>query len=273
MIFRIFLLLPMACAGFTLSSCVDTEEAETWWIPTKQLPRCDRNTPISVLHAHAVRYCGDISEQLVDEVIRELSIPGRNVLVLSSLGGETSAAIKLADFLNDRGVKLQISGICHSACAQFIIFGARELFVSQRTLVGFHYNQNVINELRGAPASEEMERLAEAELEFYRRHAVPETVLFGPIATLQPSCIAEFIDEGRQTGLRVLLSNHSYFMPDQQTFTSWYPGILASEWPSKVEISVLLERVKPGQPDRHLRVLYGSLDQSYVRPFRLPVCP
>jgi hypothetical protein len=273
MIFRLILILAPVVSLLALTSCVKLIETPTQWIPASELGQCDTHRPISILNAQTVRYCGEISERLVDEVISELSIPGRNSLVLSSLGGETFAAIKLADFLSHRRIRLQISGLCHSACAQIVLFGASELFVSERTIVGLHYNQNVINQLKGAPASKDMELLAKAERDFYRRYSVPESILFGPITTLQPICIAEFVEEGPRTGIKVLFPKHAYYMPDEVTFRTWYKGNLVSEWPSELEISALLERVAHRQPDSYLRVLYGPLDQINARQFRLPVCP
>lgn len=257
----LLVMLP-ACGG---------PSAEDAWLAVREIPPCQAQAEPEPVSRGIVRYCGPISAASVHAVKEMLAQQDASLLVLSSLGGEILPAIDLAEFLKARQIRLQVSGVCLSACAQFILFGAPELFVTDRTVVGMHHNQNVLNRLRGEVAIPDwLAEIADAELRFYEAHSVPDDIIFGPFHRLDATCIENLLNNGVSVRM-----GYNYYMPDEGTFQRLYSGKLASPWPTEAEVSRNIERViRSGGTVGYLqRLVYGPLLEDALTPVEaLPLC-
>ncbi|WP_425990263.1 hypothetical protein [Brevundimonas sp. TWP2-3-2] len=57
---------------------------------------------------------------------------------LDSLGGDASSAWHIGQELYDARATVEVKNNCVSACAEFLLPAARQLFVSPRSLIGYH---------------------------------------------------------------------------------------------------------------------------------------
>jgi|GEM_PF-5979954 len=65
-------------------------------------------------------FCEDISTESVDKVV---SLGNLKTLTMTSRGGTSIEAIRLANYLNQNNIKLILEEYCLSACAQFLMLG------------------------------------------------------------------------------------------------------------------------------------------------------
>ena len=95
---------------------------------------------------------GPITTESVDSVLRSLAASGQRRprwIVVSSPGGDVVAALRLAEFMHQRGLSIYVDGICASSCANYLFPAAKEKVLGAGALVGWH----------GSPASEHIDGL------------------------------------------------------------------------------------------------------------------
>ena len=61
-----------------------------------------------------------------------------DVLVVTSTGGDVSAALKMAERIHTLRSSLVVSGLCLSSCANYLFLSAKEKVVLPGAVVGFH---------------------------------------------------------------------------------------------------------------------------------------
>lgn len=84
---------------------------------------------------------GVIIDEAVAEVERQLKAAAPNSirsLSIKSGGGEANAGIHFGEIVRDWKLSVTINGRCMSACANYAALAARELFVPEGALLGFH---------------------------------------------------------------------------------------------------------------------------------------
>jgi uncharacterized protein YjeT (DUF2065 family) len=83
-------------------------------------------------------FSGDIDRSSTDRAIALFGERSLVAMVITSDGGEVTAAIRLARALRARGVLLVVQRRCISSCANFLFPAARTKAVAPRSLVVFH---------------------------------------------------------------------------------------------------------------------------------------
>lgn len=136
--------------------------------------------------------CGRMEPSFVRRIETRLR-PGDARLQLTSGGGEGEAAMALADLIEARGLRLEIAGLCLSACAHFVYAPTRDAVVLSGGLVGFHHTASLIAAFPFADVSAEDRALgtemAATEAAFYRRRGLPVGFLLQP-GLLITACMA-----------------------------------------------------------------------------------
>lgn len=93
----------------------------------------DVNVRFGVLHLKGPLVAGDR-----DRVAKALNENKVRKIALSSGGGDISAAIELATLLRSVAVPVEVRQYCLSACASFLLYGARQIDFDEDVLIGFH---------------------------------------------------------------------------------------------------------------------------------------
>lgn len=93
-------------------------------------------TGVSRDNSGLIKYYGQIDEYRVEELIR-LYRPGDR-LEIRSTGGDLFAGMALGQFINEKGITLEIKDYCISACANYVFLSAPRKVLNRNSLVIFH---------------------------------------------------------------------------------------------------------------------------------------
>jgi len=91
------------------------------------------------------KFEGRIDEYALDE-IKNHTTHG-SILIINSTGGKIESAIQLGEYIHHYNLEVIIDGPCISACAEFILPAASKLTLTKDTMIGFHGNQYIFNDL------------------------------------------------------------------------------------------------------------------------------
>jgi hypothetical protein len=69
-------------------------------------------------------------------------------IYLSSDGGRTDLAVEISKIIVKKNIKIEVSDICLSACADFIITSTKDLKLNEWSLIGFHNNDFIFRDER-----------------------------------------------------------------------------------------------------------------------------
>lgn len=81
---------------------------------------------------------GEITDESVDIIIREMTASNANTLYISSTGGFPEPAHRLTMFLRERDAKVVVSMFCLSACFSFVFLNTNRRSVMPGALLAFH---------------------------------------------------------------------------------------------------------------------------------------
>jgi hypothetical protein len=101
------------------------------------VPSCGATTGIHVEGA-TLCFAGIISRASADEAVALIAGQRLDTMVVTSDGGEVTAALRLARAIRAHGLTLVVKGRCVSSCANFLFTGARRKIVAPQSLVVFH---------------------------------------------------------------------------------------------------------------------------------------
>lgn len=138
-----------------------------------------------------LKVCGELTYPLVDAIAAELNVSDKTI-ELTSPGGDSGAAIRLARLIRRRDLQLRVSGVCLSACAHFVFLSAPIVFVGPNALVGFHHTSSFVHRamvLRGLKSTNLLNKNQSDEQDFYREIGIAKEFLYAPAYFVQPSCI------------------------------------------------------------------------------------
>jgi len=127
----LLLLLPLAAAAAIPQSPL----AALFSLP---LP-LDANVSFNMPGQSTIALIGEINATSVDGVTRLL--PGASApktLYIDSGGGDLRPALKLANFVRDHDIRVVVVGRCFSACANYVLSGARRKEAMPGSLIGIH---------------------------------------------------------------------------------------------------------------------------------------
>ena len=81
------------------------------------------------------------------QVVAWLDAGGKE-LIVNSVGGSEAAALTIAEAMVKTGnIKVRVTGICSSACSQYILPAAKDVLIEEGSLVGFHISSFAISKL------------------------------------------------------------------------------------------------------------------------------
>ncbi|MBH9575368.1 hypothetical protein [Inhella proteolytica] len=85
-----------------------------------------------------LRIIGEITQRLVAEIGAKDRLEGVRSIEITSPGGELLPAIVLARWIREAGINVKVSGICASACANYIFPAGRQKFIAADALLVWH---------------------------------------------------------------------------------------------------------------------------------------
>lgn len=138
-----------------------------------------------------LKVCGELTHALVDNIAAELNVSDKTI-ELTSPGGDSGAAIRLAKLIRRRDLRLRVSGVCLSSCAHFVFLSAPIVYVELNALVGFHHTSSFVHRamvLRGLKSTELLYKNQSEEQAYFREIGISEEFLYAPGYFVQPSCI------------------------------------------------------------------------------------
>lgn len=203
-----------------------------------------------------LQVCGVIDADLADRALHELKAPTSRVVVTSQ-GGSTVDAIRIADGLNATKATLVIRRYCSSACASFLFAGAQKAIVEDGAIVIFHHTTSAVNEIAKPhdlnmlnPAANE---ISSREIQFYRERGLPQDFLFYPLRRIQPICAGSAKkDNAIQAYVR---TKYMYFVPTRSAMKTTIGHEFSGYWPkSAKEVGANFEKYF-GMP---VSIVYGD---------------
>ena len=173
-----------------------------------------------VLDGAALRYEGEITKTMNQRAFElyESSDPRPTTLRIRSVGGEINAGMDLGDFVFDHELAVEVSELCFSSCANYVITAARSVRLAPTAILGWHGGATqqidpetipVIvkgKELAGTDPQAQIARSAIREL--MRDQIERETAFFAKIGVDQ----------------RITILGHSDFYRDRQKDGQRYGG-------------------------------------------------
>ena len=218
---------------------------------------------IEVIDDLTIRFCGATSQRAVEQLVEVLESGPYQRLVIDSLGGNTRAAITLGRVLNQQDTTLYINHVCLSSCAQFVMLGAKQVFLRETSVVGMHDSQSSTNTLIAEQlVSQEMVQEAQMERAYYVEVGAPTSLLFEPMSRLGIACIWD-VEGYLKTGAMRVKSDYDYYIPDEKFITDNYPGSLLTPWPESNAVRKRLNEVK--------LEFHMNLDQTTARGVDVPL--
>lgn len=247
----------------TLSSCGSTDR-----FPVSTSTKCDNERPVKLIGKNYIHLCGGVSEKNYLEFERLIEVHEIRGVAVDLLGGETAAGIKMGLLIHQRELPVYVNNLCFSACAQWIVMAAPEVYFRSTSVFAIHHTQNSLNLIRQSDAKPHLAELAKSEETFYNKLGVPHRFLFDGMLALNPRCI---VRDSAQDPMNVSVSlrvKYAFWMPDEAYFRSVYPGELKTDYPVRGEGNWRTRRiVEKMEVD-----VVNDVDLSLEHLENLPVC-
>ncbi|MHA7901556.1 MAG: hypothetical protein ACX94B_16965 [Henriciella sp.] len=105
-------------------------------VPPKQGPRA---CSTSGVHQGFVFLCGSVDQSMLQVAEENLTLKGRNKVVIESIGGQSLVANRIGQLLHRDQSEVFVGRRCYSACAQLLLM-VPNVTVLPWTEIGFHHN-------------------------------------------------------------------------------------------------------------------------------------
>ncbi len=180
---------------------------------------------------------GVISRVTYEKVVNYVKKnPGENLRVkISSAGGDARYAILIGDVLFKRNTFLEIYGICHSACAQYILPSARLVSVMTNASVAFHSSPSDLYVPIDSSWEERRDLNAFSEIEsaFYKARGIDPVWLMALRQQLEPICFLRDRSNAR-VGLQnyAVAYNYAVVVPSRKVLMALRLPAPQGYWPS-----------------------------------------
>ncbi|MEO1565321.1 MAG: hypothetical protein AAFR92_04235 [Pseudomonadota bacterium] len=194
----------------------------------------DCPSEISKPRERVIWFCDDVTADSVNKLLGELD--QTDILVIDSIGGKTTEAIRLAEAIHKLKITVLVNKICLSACAQHIALSANEVYFQKNSIFGMHDSQTATNVIVGGSIDDVSIREENIERAFYQKMGIDEQTLFSPLNNLKASCIInrkEYIS----TGEMLLKSKYDYYMPSKTELTSFAPHTTFHSYPNLEDVA------------------------------------
>ena len=222
-----------------------------------------------------LQICGTIETGLLDQLVSKIDQRKIDEVVLASAGGQSSEAIKIAEYLNEQRLPLIIKGVCLSACASFISVLTENIFVEEGTLFGFHQTafaqlgmmmeSNSSTEDDTDQPSVDLFRLRAksfAETAAFTRAGADSMALIEPFEMLSIRCIEDIKDADNQYNAFQANSRWRYVVPSRARMNEWRTAPIKGWWP--VDYAALIETIRANyvEPERFVLFRFYSQDDT-----------
>lgn len=118
-------------------------------------------TEMKLLDEQTLLFKGPIKFD-TDQAFRAALTPQVTKVVLDSSGGEVIAGLKMGRLIFERGLDIEVNGMCMSSCANYLFTAGKHKTVRPGSAVGFH----------GEP------RNSKAVMDFRKTHTSPQAVAY-----------------------------------------------------------------------------------------------
>ena len=99
------------------------------------------NTKTLPLSYKSISFTGQIDDDSADKIIQKIQTPPlTNKLIINSGGGNTLATLRLAKVISYRNIDVVVDGACISSCAHLILPAAKNVYITDRSVIAFHTN-------------------------------------------------------------------------------------------------------------------------------------
>ena len=143
--------------------------------------------------------------------------PQAKTLVITSWGGEVTAALDSANVVAERNMAIHILGICFSSCGNYIVPAAKKLTVLPYSAIALH----------GAPPKGET-TIRTTVFEALKKAGLPEEQI-----------TEELLDEQVQTILNVRYQ-HEAFQKQKSVGSAWYDLDFLSSLPEEADLRLIV---------------------------------
>jgi len=197
-------------------------------------------------------------------------------LVVTSAGGDPAAAMALGRALRDHNSTVTVRGYCLSACATYVLAGAKLIRIERGSLVGYHHTDTAIFSVLGAHLADPkpLKSRADAELAFIREMGVSAELLQAPLAAMHPVCYDVFTARAGAAYNGAVRTDKNLYVPSADRLRQFSLKVEGANIRDEVEFSAWLRRY--GRPDaRSGPVFEGavSTDRSVDDSARLALTP
>jgi hypothetical protein len=161
----------------------------------------------------------DTAEAFLEHVA-ECGVP--EWIAIRSGGGDPDAAIRIGEVVAEQGIRVEVRGLCASACAMFIALPARELLLHDDDVIGFHHSASANRYMfqRALPDAdfdwELLSRLAEEEEAFFEKHGLDRRWLFYPLEKIETQCV--YVRRGKVRNSPGYRSTYEMWAPSHDAF-------------------------------------------------------
>lgn len=136
---------------------------------------------------------GEINEHSKNDIIKKIELNHATEIIISSPGGDESASIELGKYLRKNKIKVVVDGVCMSSCSQYILLPSFKSFISNGSLVAFHYSSYYIYEMfKDKNYSEKIKRSAklahDQTFEMYKSSNIELEILRDSMIAIHPVC-------------------------------------------------------------------------------------
>lgn len=197
----------------------------------------------------------------------KLVTPSVKTLVIRSAGGNSRAAIQMAETIHHLGIRVLVSQACRSACAQYSFVAGRERRIAPDSLVVFRNTSSAIARLGAEhriPGSGVwqafVDREAKRERQLYGQLSVSSDLLYEPQIMIHTRCVHYVRDSKGRVRDLAFKSTDIGWVPSRQTMAKW--GVTFSGfWPTNAQT---FKRVvfKVFRHNRPFQIILSSKDVS-----------
>ncbi|PFG56465.1 hypothetical protein ATG66_2799 [Vibrio sp. ES.051] len=129
-------------------------------------------------------YNGMITGDAVLEALRLVRESDKSIkkLKITSSGGDMAVGIEFGYFVKERGLDVEVSELCFSSCANYVLPAAKSVVINTNSLIGWHGGTHQSDELweQSVPQKDRSQFMA-----YLNRLRVKETVFFNYVGVDQ----------------------------------------------------------------------------------------
>lgn len=180
-----------------------------------------------------VEYSGSITRTKTAQVIEAFnrakeSNQAAPLLAISSTGGEVRQALELAEWIFDNEVAVEITDVCLSSCANYVVPAAKTIYLNPQSLMAWHggAQQAMSDDEIDKLVTQAWETLPQSERENRSKESIKERVL-GSRQALIDAELAFYHEVGINSNLPIVGQTCEYYQAvraDDSTL-GWYLSI------------------------------------------------